>query len=328
MSFQIRNILRQSVAAAALGMAATLLLGSTEAPAFGLGGIGGFGHFSMGRNRPVTSPSMNLGSVHTLGTGHMSEPSGVGRLNHGEGTLLSGNRNVDHRPGSSRTLDHPETAAKDRSNNADVRTARSDLNERGRNRDDDGRRGHNGLDIVVVPGVNGPHVFVPSYSDGGYTPVRPGLQGQTIGNPCKDKVLMVETTKAECINNIVTITGKKYYYCKTTKQTEEAPYSYPAIPKQECNAETVLSGEWLPEGWTKPVYEERGRCKDTGHTLIQYSPEGGKWMKITWRVFLCKNGETGKETERLDQPERASTGVAASDPAPVQPGDSVVGQNN
>jgi hypothetical protein len=283
-----------------------------------------FGHFNLGRNMMM---SRGIG-LHTLSTGHLGESSMAGRLGQAEGTNLSGNRNLNHRLAYPRTLDHPDTPTSDRSHNADVRTARSDLSERGRNHDDDPKHDHKGLDIVVIPGINGPRVFVPGYSEGGYTPVRPGLNDQLVGNPCKDKVLTVETTKAECINNVVTITGKKYYYCRTTKQTEEAPYSYPAVPKQECNTETVLSGEWLPEGWTKPIYEERGTCKDTGRTLIQYSPEGGKWMKITWKIFRCKNTQTDKETERVDQPERQSTLVSASDPPPVQPGDSVVGQNN
>jgi hypothetical protein len=325
----IYNSLRTSIAALALAAAASALLPSTDARAFSFGGMDGHGIFSMGRGTPNAGPDMKGGGFRSMSIGHSGNSTLV-RMSHGDGVGPSANRNDERRIGTGGNDGRSDTVTRDAKHNTDTdaRTTRNERNDHNRNdRDGHIRPDHKGLDMVVIPGVNGPPMFVPSYADGGYTPIRSGLTNQLIGNPCKDKVMTVETTKAECINNIVTITGKKYYYCRTTKETDEKAYSFPAVPKQECDGSVVPSDEWLPEGWTKPIYEERGSCKDTGRTLIQYAPEGGKWMKITWKIYACRNHETQKETDRLDYPERLSTGVSASDAPPVKPGDTVVTNN-
>ena len=141
-----------------------------------------------------------------------------------------------------------------------------------------------------------------------------------VGNPCVDKVLMVTTAKNACINGKVHIEGKEYWYCRTTKEIETKPYSYLAIPEQNCDNNNVIQMEYLPQGWKKAAVGEGG-CTDTGRKIIQYSPEGLYWMKITWDVWKCRDAN-GNEVERLGTATiRENTGILVTEDPPVKPTD-------
>lgn len=359
MSTYFHNTPKVCIAALAIALGSSTFLAPTEASAFALGGMGhsfggmgGMGHgmSGLGRKMPTLSRGMGGSNLRSMSVGR-SGGSTFGRTAHSESTGRVGNRADEGHGATDRNAGRGDTAAKDPRHGTDTTTGRTDARsdtvtkDASHGSDSDGRTAGtddreqithgrtvehelNGRDWVMIPIAPGRTIYIPRqyYGDGGaYTPVQPN--DVAVGNPCRDKVLLVETAKAECLNNIVTITGKKYYYCRTTKQSEVAPYSYPAVPKQECNGGGPVEGDWLPEGYTRPTSDEAGGCQDTGRTIIQYSPEGGVWMKITWHVYKCHNSKTGQDTMRLDHPDRSTDGTKASDDPPVQPGDTVVGKN-
>jgi hypothetical protein len=186
----------------------------------------------------------------------------------------------------------------------------------------------------VVPLMNTPTVEIirqnDQYGGGDRTIVRrgrpvfaggnPPATFVEVDNPCADRVLMVTTAKSVCIKNKVHIEGKEYWYCRTTKEIETKPYSYRAVPDQDCENNTVIQMEYLPQEWKKAKSEDGG-CKDTGRTIIQYSPEGLYWMKITWHIWKCRNAN-GQEYERLGTTtERENTLIQITDEPPVKPTD-------
>jgi len=297
---RIRSTLNTGIAALAIG-AAAIALAPTPAAAFSLGGFrGGFGHIGgLGHTGSLGHVGGGLGHTDTVGHNSFA--------NVGRGTTPASRLSEASQPEKTVPKSEGNTSAKNQDSHSDSRS---------RDRNDYDRPHGRGLDTPIV--TDDTPIFTPR------PVIADGRGDQAVANPCKDKVLLVETSKAECVNDVVTISGTKYYYCRTTKEIEEKAYSFPAVPKQACSGTDIIDGEWLPEGYTRPIYEERGRCKETGSTLIQYSPEAGKWMKITWKIYRCKNGETQQETERLDNPQRESTDVKASDPPPVKPGDTVV----
>ena len=64
-------------------------------------------------------------------------------------------------------------------------------------------------------------------------------------------------------------------------------------------------------------------CKDTGRTIVQYSPEGLYWMKITWHIWKCVDAN-GKEFERLGTvTERENTLIQVTSDPPVKAADSL-----
>jgi hypothetical protein len=276
---RLSTTLKAGIAAVALTAAAATLFTSTEVSARGFGGgmMRGMGGHAVHAMRMPANHAM-LGRV----AGHRSLAA------HGIHRELS--RHAEH------TDRHTDRHA---------------------DRHDDDDRHHRHHDHLIVDSVPlfGPPLLIPT---GGQTVIAEGPGGGTtiekVEQPCAGGVLRVTTAKNACINGKVYIEGDNYYYCASENKWQSRHYSVPAVPAATCDG-TVPPGKVYPPGWEEPKADES--CTDTGRKLVQYSPEGGHWMRITWPVWKCRTAG-GAEVERLGaSPERFNTNEDIANDPPV-----------
>jgi hypothetical protein len=276
---RLSTTLKAGIAAVALTAAAATLFTSTEVSARGFGGgmMRGMGGHAVHAMRMPANHAM-LGRV----AGHRSLAA------HGIHRELS--RHAEH------TDRHTDRHA---------------------DRHDDDDRHHRHHDHLIVDSVPlfGPPLLIPT---GGQTVIAEGPGGGTtiekVEQPCSGGVLRVTTAKNACINGKVYIEGDNYYYCASENKWQSRHYSVPAVPAATCDG-TPPAGKVLPPDWLEP--ESGEACQETGRTLVQYSPEGGHWMRITWKIWKCRTAG-GAEVERLGaSPERFNINEDISNDPPV-----------